>query len=58
MCAPFQMHPCDCGGHPCGCGEILTVDEEIRKMEVMRQHLQFQLELIERRIASLKKVGK
>jgi len=57
MCAPFQMHSCECRGL-CGCGEILTVDEEIRKMEVMRQHLQFQLELIERRTASLKKVGK
>ncbi|MDD1671036.1 MAG: hypothetical protein LUQ67_06995 [Methanomicrobiales archaeon] len=57
MCAPFQMHSCDCRGL-CGSGEILTIDEEIRKMEVMRQHLQFQLELIERRIASLKKVGK
>jgi hypothetical protein len=58
MCAPFQMHPCDYGGHPCGCGEFLTVEEEIRKMEVMRQHLQFHLALIERRIESLKGVGK
>jgi hypothetical protein len=56
MCAPFQNHPCECG--PCGCGGILTVDEEIRKMEVMRGHLQFQLELVERRLDSLKKMGK
>lgn len=55
MCAPFQSHSCDCRA-PCGCGEILTVDEEIRKMEVMRQHLQFQLELVERRMSSLKNV--
>ena len=55
MCVPFQSHPCDCMT-PCHCGEILTVDEEIRKMEVMRQHLQFQLELIERRMSSLKNV--
>jgi hypothetical protein len=51
MCAPFQVHSGDCG-----CGGILTVEEEIRKMEVMRQHLQFQLELVERRMSSLKNV--
>jgi hypothetical protein len=55
MCAPFQSQTCDCRTH-CGCGEILTVEEEIRKMEVMRQHLQFQLELVERRVSSLKNV--
>ena len=57
MCAPFQMHSCDCGCQ-CGCGEFLTIEEEIRKMEVMREHLQFHLALIERRIESLKGVGK
>jgi hypothetical protein len=55
MCVPFQSQICDCRT-PCPCGEILTVDEEIRKMGVMRQHLQFQLELIERRMSSLKNV--
>jgi hypothetical protein len=58
MCGPFQMHPCDCGGHTCGCGEILTVEEEIRKLEVMRQHLQLQLDLIARRVDSLRGIGK
>ena len=58
MCAPFQMHPCDCGGHACGCGEFLTVEEEIRKMELMRLHLQLQLDLIGRRLESLRKAGK
>jgi hypothetical protein len=51
------MHPCD-GGGPCGCGEFLTVDEEIRRMEVMREHLKLQLDLIGRRLDSLKRVGK
>ena len=55
MCVPFQSQACDCRA-PCTCGEILTVEEEIRKMEVMRQHLQFQLELVERRMSSLKNV--
>ena len=55
MCVPFQSQACGCRA-PCTCGEILTVEEEIRKTEVMRQHLQFQLELVERRMTSLKNV--
>jgi len=58
MCAPFHMHGCDCGGHACSCGEVLTVEEEIRKMEVMRLHLQLQLDLLDRRLESLRKLGK
>jgi len=58
MCAPFQTHGCDCGGHSCCCGEFLTVEEEIRKTEVMRMHLQLQLDLVEQRLGSLKKPGK
>jgi hypothetical protein len=55
MCVPFQSQTCDCRT-PCSCGEMLTVEEEIQKMEVMRKHLQFQLELIERRMSGLKNV--
>ena len=58
MCAPFQTHGCDCGGHSCCCGEFLTVEEEIRKMEVMQMHLQLQLDLVGRRLESLRKLGK
>jgi len=57
MCAPVQMHSCDCQPSWC-CGGFLTVDEEIKKMEVTRQNLQLHLEMLDKRIDSLKKVGK
>jgi len=57
MCAPVQMHSCDCQSSCC-CGGFLTVDEEIKKMEVTRQNLQLHLEMLDKRIDSLKKVGK
>jgi hypothetical protein len=42
----------------CGCGGMMSVEEEIKALEVQRMHLKLQLELVEKRINDLKKVGK
>jgi len=36
----------------------MSVEEEIKALEVQRMHLKLQLELVEKRINDLKKVGK
>jgi hypothetical protein len=51
----MAQHGCGC---QCGGEEFLTLDEEIQRMEIHRQHLKFQLAMLERRIDSLKKAGK
>jgi hypothetical protein len=47
--------PSHCG---CGCGGMLSVEDEIKALEVHRQHMKLQLEMIEKRISGLKHVGK
>jgi hypothetical protein len=42
----------------CGCMGMMSIEEEIQALEVHRQHLKLQLEMIEKRINGLKKVGK
>ncbi len=42
----------------CGCQGMLSIEEEIQALEVHRQHLRLQLDLVEKRIGGLKKVGK
>ena len=56
MCAPLQAVAQGCGCQDACCG-TMTIDEEARALEIHRQHLLLQAELIERRIASLKKRG-
>jgi hypothetical protein len=55
----------DTGGHACcmshcgcGCGGMMSVEEEIQALEVHRQHLRLQVEMVEKRISGLKKAGK
>ena len=55
MCAPVHGVAPVCGCHDSCCG-VMTLEEETKALEIHRQHLQLQVELIERRIASLKKV--
>ena len=57
MCSPVQGTAPACGCHDACCG-MMTLEEEVKALEVQRQHLQLQAELIEKRIASLKKAGK
>lgn len=45
------------GGCTCGCGGMMSVEDEIKALEVHRQHLQLQIEMIEKRISGLKHVG-
>jgi hypothetical protein len=37
---------------------MLSVEDEIKALEVHRQHMKLQLEMIEKRISGLQKVGK
>jgi hypothetical protein len=46
-----------CTSH-CGCGGMMSVEDEIKALEVHRQHLKLQIEMIEKRISGLQKVGK
>jgi hypothetical protein len=46
------------GACPCGCSGMMSVEDEIKALDVHRAHLQLQLEMIEKRIAGLKHVGK
>lgn len=41
----------------CGCGGTMSVEDEIKALEVHRQHLKLQVEMIEKRISGLKQVG-
>ncbi len=45
-----------CAGS-CGCG-MMSVEDEIKALEVHQAHLKLQQEMIEKRIAGLKKAGK
>jgi hypothetical protein len=45
-----------CASH-CGCGGMMSVEDEIKALEVHRQHMKLQLEMIEKRINGLKKAG-
>jgi hypothetical protein len=48
-----------CASHcGCGCGGMMSVEDEIKALEVHRQHLKLQLEMIDKRISGLQKVGK
>jgi len=47
------MGHCGCGG-----GTVLSIEEEIQALEVQRLHLKFQLEMVDKRINGLKKIGK
>ena len=40
------------------CGGMMSVEDEIKALEVHRQHMKLQLEMIEKRISGLKHVGK
>jgi hypothetical protein len=42
----------------CGCSGMMSIEEEIQALEVHRQHLTLQMEMIEKRISGLKNVGK
>lgn len=42
----------------CGCEGVMSVEDEIKALEVHRQHLKLQMEMIEKRISGLKNVGK
>ena len=57
MCAPVHGISPGCGCHNVCCA-TMTLEEEVKALEIHRQHLQLQVELIEKRIASLKKAGK
>jgi hypothetical protein len=57
MCMHHHMTQPDCSCHG-GCGEFLTLEEEVKRMEIHKQHLQFQLAMLERRIESMKKATK
>jgi len=50
---------CHGGACSCGCGGMaLSVDDEIKALEVHRAHTRLQLDMIEKRIAGLKHAGK
>ncbi len=42
----------------CGCGGVMSVEDEIKALEVHQAHLKLQQEQIEKRISGLKKAGK
>ena len=42
----------------CGCGGMMSVEDEIKALEVHRQHMKLQLEMIDKRISGLKNAGK
>lgn len=51
-------HPGGMGHCGCGCHGMMSIEDEIQALEVHRQHMRLQLDMIEKRIAGLKKVGK
>jgi hypothetical protein len=60
MCYPIAGKPvlqlntiCEC---ECGCPVLLSIDEEIRKLEEHRKILQDRIEIIDKKIAGLKTV--
>jgi hypothetical protein len=46
------------GACGCGCGGVMSVEDEIKALEVHSAHLKLQQEMIEKRISGLKKTGK
>jgi hypothetical protein len=56
MCAPVHGIAAECECHS-GYHGMMTLEEETKALEIHRQHLLLQVELIERRIASLRKAG-
>jgi len=42
----------------CGCSGMMSVEDEIKALEVHREHVKLQLEMIEKRISGLHNVGK
>lgn len=46
------------GANHCGCGGMMSVEDEIKALEVHQAHLKLQEEMIAKRISGLKKVGK
>jgi len=46
------------GACACGCGGMMSVEDEIKALEVHSAHLKLQQEMIEKRIAGLKKAAK
>jgi hypothetical protein len=55
MCGPVHGVAPGCGCQDACCG-MMTLDEEAKALEIHRQHLLLQAELIEKRIASLRKM--
>ena len=52
-------HEQEChGACSCGCGNMMSVEDEIKALEVRQAHLKLQQEMIEKRIAGLKKAAK
>ena len=45
---------CECG---CGCPVLLSIDDEIKKLEEHRKILQDRIEMIDKKIAGLKTVN-
>ena len=57
MCNPdhhHHGHGCSCQG-PCGWMQSLTIEEEIAMLEAQKTRLQVMIDMIDRRIESLKK---
>ena len=42
----------------CGCSGMMSVEDEIKALEVHRQYMKLQLEMIDKRINGLQNVGK
>ncbi len=40
----------------CGCG-MMSIEDEIKALEVHRQHMKLQLDMIDKRISGLKHAG-
>jgi hypothetical protein len=51
-------HEQGCHGGTCGCGGMMSVEDEIKALEVHRAHTKLQLDMIEKRIAGLKHAAK
>ncbi|HSQ93306.1 MAG TPA: hypothetical protein VLL74_03335 [Methanoregula sp.] len=54
----MYAHECHPGAScQCGCGGVMSVEDEIRALEVQSAHLKLQQEMIEKRISGLKNAG-
>ncbi len=54
MCAPNQHQSCGCT-ETCGCMAAFSVEDEIKMLESEKIRTQVKLEMMERRLAGLKK---